>query len=196
MARTARMSVALVALAALIAAPTSASSAQTSQIQFDPNDGIELDALPVALADAAAVPEDFAEYERTSLARGQLLHPYFDELSVLPGFESGGLAEGTETLEFYWHGEPPAAAREIAQRAKDEGRDLIFVQIAYSYAEIHEYSIALVTALGDAGIRSQASGRIAPTVRSNCSALSSLSMRTRRMLLVRSRPRCLPVTSM
>lgn len=45
MARTARMSVALVALAAPIAAPTSASSAQTSQIQFDPNDGIELDAL-------------------------------------------------------------------------------------------------------------------------------------------------------
>jgi hypothetical protein len=104
-----------------------------------------------AVAELTTSP-DPAAAEAEANESGSALSPTFEELAAIPGFESGGLSEGTNDLEIYWHGPLPDAALASIARAEARGQQVTIVEVPYSYAEIWEISTRLVAALGDADI--------------------------------------------
>lgn len=150
----ARLIVAVASAAVLVVVPVQLSAAQTGTDEVPPQRVPSgADAAPPqfvqVLEPSLDTPEETAAYEQAAMARADLLGPYFDELSVLPGFESGGLADDSDDLEFYWHGALPAEAEAIVQRAEDEGRTVRIVHVPYSHDEVWEYSLALVGAIDE-----------------------------------------------
>lgn len=142
MNRATRMVVGMVALVALILVPVSVSTAQPFSTERE----------SAASESEPAVTRGLAAEEMAAATSGDLVGPYFDEMSVLPGFESGGLAEDSTDLEFYWHGELSAEAKDVIRRAEESGRTVRIVEVPYSYDEVWEYSLSLVTALEEAGV--------------------------------------------
>lgn len=111
-------------------------------------------ATPAAADPAEAEPPGWLDPEEHRAWRdGETLGTYFDRLSVLPGFQSGGIGTGADQLEFYWHGEVPIAAWEIITEARTAGRTVDIRYVPYSYDEIWDHAIALATAADEIGIR-------------------------------------------
>lgn len=142
MNRATRMVVGMVALVALILVPVSVSTAQPFSAERE----------SAASESEPAVTRGLAAEEMAAATSGDLVGPYFDEMSVLPGFESGGLAEDSTDLEFYWHGELSAEAKDVIRRAEESGRTVRIVEVPYTYDEVWEYSLSLVTELEEAGV--------------------------------------------
>lgn len=142
MNRATRIVVGMVALVALILVPVSVSTAQPFSAERE----------SAASESEPAVTRGLAAEEMAAATSGDLVGPYFDEMSVLPGFESGGLAEDSTDLEFYWHGELSAEAKDVIRRAEESGRTVRIVEVPYTYDEVWEYSLSLVTALEEAGV--------------------------------------------
>lgn len=102
----------------------------------------------------AADANDFklAEAELSAAADGDLLSWYFDAMSRLPGFQSGGLTPDHKSLKFYWHGELSPDAQRIIFAAEESGRNVEIVFTKYSEQEVLMYCSKVFDALTDAGI--------------------------------------------
>lgn len=89
-----------------------------------------------------------APEEVESAKDGAIMRDYFDEMSRLPGFQSGGLNDEHSGLEFYWHGELSDEALRIIADAEASGRTVNIIQVKYSeeqlWAYMREFTIALM----------------------------------------------------
>lgn len=75
----------------------------------------------------------------------------FIALSVLRGFQSGGLTNA-RGYEFYWHGDLPEAALDLIEQTETRGIPVRIITVKYSESELWGYMRNLATALGSEGI--------------------------------------------
>lgn len=77
------------------------------------------------------------------MRRHDILYPTFDTVASQPGFQSGGFREGTNDLEFYWHGDMGPEARAAIADARAEGTRVHVIQTDVSFEDLWDISLDL-----------------------------------------------------
>ena len=128
-------------------------ASDASPISWSPTHAPTPSPAPSVDCDPIADPESCVSED--VLARERRLLPTFDLLSVLPGFQVGGLTpEGDEVL-VYWNGEFGPEARAIVADANRRGIVVNVIPVPYSFDELRMFAGRLGEALAAKGIDTQ-----------------------------------------